>query len=590
MAFFQDLETFVDQYFSEQMVQLNIPGAVFVLVKGNELLLAKGYGFANLEKKIEVIPDRTLFRVGSVSKLFTATAVMQLVEAGKLNLFEDINRYLKDFQIEDKYSQPIVAANLLTHTAGFDEHTIGLETLNESEVIPLGEYLATRMPPRIMPPGKTISYSNHGMGLAGYLVEVVAGIPFEQYIQENIFQPLEMYRSSFQLSSHLADDLAIGYEYKTDSYRSVPFSYIKIPPGGSLNATATDIAHFIMAHLQNGYYKNRRIFNEATALEMHRQQFTNAPRLPGFTYGFYERFENNQRAILHGGTVRGFASLLFLLPEHNLGFFVAGNSLEFKLGSEFIHQFLDRYYPVSESSVVPPVPANFERRAKYFTGYYRNDRYSRNTVQKIMALFSQIRVSASEGSLIIPDPLEDEDTHQWIEVEPLLFNRIDDDISLAFGEDNRGRITYLFMEINTFEKLPWYETRPFHLVVLGFCVLIFLVSCIVALRFGISNISKIPELLAFALAPLNLIFLIGFILVSSSPYGLAYGVPLLIIVLLCLPLLTTVMTVSLIIFMLLALKNGDWNLCQRLYYSLMTLASVVFILWLRYWNLLGFRF
>lgn len=588
MAFFQDLETFVDGYFSEQMIQLNVPGAVFVLVKGDELLLAKGYGFANVEKKIEVIPERTLFRVGSVSKLFTATAVMQLVEAGKLNLFEDLNRYLKDFQIEDKYSQPIVAANLLTHTAGFDEHTIGLETLNESEIIPLGEYLTTRMPPRIMPPGKTISYSNHGMGLAGYLVEVVAGITFEQYIQENIFQPLEMYRSSFQFPSHLADDLAVGYEYEADSYRPVPFSYIKIPPGGSLNATAIDIAHFIIAHLQNGYYKNRRIFNKATAREMHRQQFTNAPHLPGFTYGFYERYENNQRAILHEGTVRGFASLLFLLPEHNLGFFVAGNSLEFKLGSEFIHQFLDRYYPVSESSVVP-LPANFEQRAKYFTGYYRNDRYSRNTIQKIMALFSQIQVSATENSLIIPYFLEDEETHQWIETEPLLFQQIDDDKYLAFGENHQKCITHLFMDVNTFEKLSFYETRPFHLVVLGFCVLIFLVSCIIPLCFGISHFFQIPEVLAFAIASLNLIFLLGFILASSHPYGLTYGVPVLVIILLCLPLLTTVLTVGLMIFTLLAWKNGDW-IGQRLYYSLMTLTSVAFILWLRYWNLLGFRF
>ncbi|MEA5515387.1 serine hydrolase domain-containing protein [Nodularia sp. UHCC 0506] len=589
MTFYQDLEPFVDKYFSEQMLQLNIPGAVFVLVKGDKLLLNKGYGFANLDKKIVVTPDQTLFRVGSISKLLTATAIMQLVEAGQLNLFEDINSYLKEFKIAAKYSQPITVANLLTHTAGFEEHSIGLETLNPSELIPLGKYFANRIPPRVMPPGKTISYSNHGMGLAGYLVEVVAGMPFEQYIQENIFQPLEMYHSSFQLPAHLADDLAVGYEYEADNYQAVPFSYIKIPPGGSLNATATDIAHFIMAHLQNGCYKNRQILNQTTALEMHQQQFTNDPRLPGFTYGFYEDHKNNQRIIQHGGTVRGFASLLFLLPEQDLGFFIAGNSLEFKFVTDFADQFLDKYYPVSKSCVVPQALPNFAQRSQDFTGYYRNQGESRNTIQKISALFSQIRVSASEDSLVIPDFSKDEESDQWVEVEPLLFQRIDDDSLLAFRKDNQGRITYLFMGISTFEKLRWYETSPFHFAVLGFCVLVFLGSCIISLGWGMFNISQIPDILALAIASLNLIFIIGFVLASSHPNGLTYGVPKIITILLTIPIITAALTLGLIMFTILSWNNQDLSLWQRLDYSLISLASITFTFWLRYWNLWGFK-
>ncbi|MFM6007502.1 MAG: serine hydrolase domain-containing protein [Sphaerospermopsis kisseleviana] len=590
MLFYQDLESFVNKYFSEQTLQLNIPGAVFVLVKDGKLLLSKGYGFANLDKKIVVTPERTLFRLGSISKLLTATAIMQLVEVGKLNLFEDINTYLKEFKIPAKYSQPITVANLLTHTAGFEEDSIGLETLNPSELIPLGKYFANRIPPRVMPPGKTISYSNHGMGLAGYLVEVVAGMPFEQYVQENIFQPLEMYHSSFEIPAHLADDLAVGYEYESDNYQAVPFSYIKIPPGGSLNATATDISHFIMAHLQNGCYKNRQILYQTTALEMHQQQFTNDPRLPGFTYGFYEDYKNNQRVIQHGGTVRGFASLLFLLPEQDLGFFIAVNSLEFKFVADFANQFLDKYYPVPKSCVVPQCLPNYEQRLQDFIGYYRNQGNSQFTIQKISTLFSQIRVSANEDSLLIPGFSQDEESHQWVEVEPLLFQRIDDDRLLAFRKDNQGRISYLFMAISTFEKLRWYESSPFHFVILAFCVLIFLGSCIIFLGLGMVNISQAPDLLSLAIASLNLIFIISFVLASSHPNGLTYGVPTIIIILLTIPIITAALTLGLIMFMLLGWNSQNWTLWQRLDYSLMSIASITFTFWLRYWNLLGFKF
>lgn len=588
MAFSQDLETFVDQYFSEQMSRLNIPGAVFVLVRGEELVLAKGYGWANLAKQITVTPERTLFRVGSISKLVTATAIMQLVEAGKLNLFADINQYLSNFRIEDKYSQPITTAHLLTHTAGFDEHTIGLETINPSELISLGEYLATRMPPLVMPPGKIISYSNHGMGLAGYLVEVIANIPFEQYVQEHIFQPLEMCRSSFQFPDHLAEDLAVGYEGEVDNYQAVPFSYIKIPPGGSLIATATDIAHFMMAHLQNGSYENRRILYETTAKEMHRQQFTNHASLPGFTYGFYEKFKNNQRLILHGGTVRGFASMLCLLPEQNLGFFIAGNSLEFQLVTAFTDQFLDRYYPRISSGITPPVPSNYQPLAQDFAGYYQDNRYSRNTIQKFTTLFEQIRVSVSENSLRIPDFSASGETHKWVEIAPRLFQCLSDESYLAFGEDRQGKITYLFQEISTFEKLAWYETRPLHLAIFGFCILTFLATCI--LNLNIVNIQTIPQILSLAIAFGNLVFVIGFILASANPNGLTYGIPKILLIVLCVPILTTVMTVGLIILLLLTANNAGWNFWQWLYYSLVTVAGISFTLWLRYWNLLGFKF
>jgi CubicO group peptidase (beta-lactamase class C family) len=348
----EELETFLDAFFAEQMEVLHIPGAVFILVKDSETFFTKGYGLADLESQRPVIPDETLFRVGSVSKLFTATAIMQLVEQGRLNLDDDVNKYLKSFQLEKNYPRPVTVANLLTHTGVFDERLTGTGVRSPSELVPLGQYLADNMPPRVMPPDDTISYSNHGYALAGYLVEEISGMPFDQYIEENVLRPLDMNHSSFRqpLRPELASDLAVGYVYTTD-YQVMPVEYLNIAPPGSLYAKATDMAHFVIAHLQNGRYEDTRILEAETAQEMHRRQFTHHPQLAGWAYGFYEHIENGQRAIAHGGDITGFSSLLFLLPEKNLGFFVSFNasvSALFGLGDpreELVSRFLDRYYP-----------------------------------------------------------------------------------------------------------------------------------------------------------------------------------------------------------------------------------------------------
>ncbi len=193
----QELETWLDEFMAEQRSKLHIPGVTFSLVQNSELFFAKGYGYADLEQQIPVIADRTLFCVGGISKLFTATAIMQLEESGLLNLDDDVNKYLPDFQIENNYPQPVTIANLLTHTAGFDNRSIGMGALETSDVIPLGEHLAARMPGRVRSPGEVIIGCNYSYGLLGYIVELVTGVPFSQYIDENILQPLEMNHSTY---------------------------------------------------------------------------------------------------------------------------------------------------------------------------------------------------------------------------------------------------------------------------------------------------------------------------------------------------------------------------------------------------------
>ena len=580
----------MDTFLTSQMKELHIPGVAFVLVKDGEIFLAKGYGYANLEKKTPVTPYETVFRVGSVSKLFTATAVMQLYERGKLKLEDDINRHLKLFQLEDAYPQPVTFANLLAHTAGFDEHFIGQHARTLSEVIPLGKYLATRMPPRTMPPGQVISYNDHGMSLAGYLTEEISGIPFAQYIDENIFKPLGMGQSSFQQPAPpaLLASLAVGYRYKTGTYKPYRYDYLNTTPIAGAISTATDIARFMIAHLQLGRYGNSRILNERTAREMHRQHFTHHPRLRGRAYGFSEWIENNVQAIFHDGGMPGFNCRLFLLPDQNIGFFIACNSDTVQLARKLTSQFLDHYYPVQKKTDSPQPPADFPSSARHLTGHYRYTVYSRHTIEKIMTLLSQVRVTCSNRSLTVG-------SGRYVEVEPLLFHRVNDEDRIAFKEDEHGRVKYMFIGTGAYEKLPWYETKSFQLALLGFFALVFLSACASALPLGILPVSpRLLEqyrLLAGLIGALNLAFLTGLALLLSlvDRWEFTYGKPPALSALLVIPLVTSALTIGLPVFAALTWSEGYWSPMGRWHYLLITITALGFIPFLRYWNLLGLR-
>jgi CubicO group peptidase (beta-lactamase class C family) len=187
-----ELEAFLAGLLPSLMEAHHVPGAVFVMVKDGELFFARGYGYADLETRRPVDPETTLFRVASVSKLFTATAAMQLVEQGKLDLHADVNQYLEDFEIEEAFGEPVTLHHLLTHTGGFDDRYLRSAVRIGTPIQPLGLYLAERMPPRVTPPGRILSYSNHGIALVGHLVEAVTGSSFTEYVDAQVLGPLRM--------------------------------------------------------------------------------------------------------------------------------------------------------------------------------------------------------------------------------------------------------------------------------------------------------------------------------------------------------------------------------------------------------------
>lgn len=607
----EELEVFLDEFFSRQMEISHIPGAVFVLVKAGEIFLAKGYGYANIEEGRPVVPDQTLFLPGSVGKLFTALAVMQLVERGKLDLDEDVNSYLDDFRLPDTYPKPVTVGDLLAHTGGFDERLLGSAASTPEELLPLGQYLAENMPPRVMPAGDNVSYCNHCYALAGYLVEKVTGIPWERYIDENILQPLEMSHSTCQQPppSEWAPHRAVGYMYAGGEYTPVPDPLMNIAPAGALYATATDMAHFMVAHLQKGRYGEVRILQEDTFGDLHERGFSNHPLLPAYTYGGFSAFTaNGQRILTKSGDGGGFSSMLVLLPDENLGFFVSFNAAIDLFAAEeprdeLLRQFLDRYYPAQEQTVATQPSPNLAR----VTGNYRWNRLSRTTIEKAlnpMGLLQLHVAPTNDGTLRVSSVVPLMKEARYTEVEPLLFQRMDGTYYIAFREDEAGRITHMFGRIGeepaTFEKVAWYEKDTLQLGLIVCLVLAFLSVLAWPLAFLIRRLrgrpaqdprpARLVRLLAALLGILNLFFIIGFsaAMMQGLTGGLPYTPPWL-VALLLIPILTSILAIILLLSAVPAWKNRYWSLVGRLHYSLVTLAALAFVWLANYWNLLGFR-
>src|SRR6185312_8485022 len=288
----------------------DVAGAVIVIVKDGQVLLEKGYGYADMAAKTPIDPARTLVRPGSISKLFTWTGVMQQVESGRINLDADINTYL-DLRIPARDGQPVTLRNLMTHTGGFEETLKYGETAKPADLAPLDRYIRDWVPERIFPPGKVPAYSNYGTALAGYILERVSGEPFAAYMQHHIFEPLGMHSSTFvqPLPEQFHGRMANGYA--TASSPPKPYQLFGFSPAGALAATGEDMAQFMIAHLQDGAYGQGRILASGTAQMMHQTALTILPVVHRMLLGFYEMNRNGRRIIGHAGDTALFHSELY---------------------------------------------------------------------------------------------------------------------------------------------------------------------------------------------------------------------------------------------------------------------------------------
>ncbi|HKR64606.1 MAG TPA: serine hydrolase domain-containing protein, partial [Thermoanaerobaculia bacterium] len=330
---------FVDDFITAAMKRDGIPGAAFVFVKDGRIVYMKGYGVGNVETKSPVDPERTVWRIGSISKTFTATAVMQLADRGVVDVRADVNRYLTRVKVPDTYPLPVTVADLLMHTAGFDEIRPGTQAASADGVLPLDEFLRTKLV-RVRPPGTTLAYSTYGITLAGALVEDVTHQPFAGYLHDHVFAPLGMTRTN--VGAPPAGDVAVGYEMRDGKPEAQAWEWYHTTPASSVNSTVADMAKYMIAHLDQ---MGGKLFSPATAKEMHRQHLTADPHVTGVTLGFWEDSDGSLRVIEHGGNMAGFSAQMTLIPSDNAGFFVISHLEGSHLRDDLKWGLLEHLYP-----------------------------------------------------------------------------------------------------------------------------------------------------------------------------------------------------------------------------------------------------
>jgi len=404
-----DLQTWLDGYMPFALQRDDVAGAVVVVVKDGQVVLQKGYGYADVTTRRPVDPETTLFRPGSVSKLFTWTAVMQQVELGRIALDRDINAYL-DFKIPPFHGRPITMRNLMTHTAGFQDALKDLRWTDPNTVPPLGAFLKRQIPARIFAPGQVPAYSNYGTSLGGYIVERVSGQAFDDYVDEHIFAPLGMHQATFRqpLPAQLEASMSAGYNRGSEAPK--PYELSGLVPAASAAVSGADMAKFMIAHLQDGEYDGQRILRSDTARLMHDTPLTIInSSLDRMLLGFYELNRNGHRIIGHEGDTRLFHSALELFPDDHVGLFLSLNSLgrdsgAYAVRTGLLDGFADRYFAgPSLQGFMPPATAKAD--AAVLVGNYDGSRREETSFAAMLNLILQVTVTADEMGHIVASPV-----------------------------------------------------------------------------------------------------------------------------------------------------------------------------------------
>ena len=461
----QDLTSFFDGLIPLQIQQNDIAGTVIAVVKGGKVIFAKGYGYSNLKDKTPVSPATTLFRVGSVSKLFTWTAVMQLVQQGKINLDADINQYL-DFHIPAEFGKPITMRDVMTHTPGFEECIKDLITLKPDHIPTAGDYLKTHLPKQIFPPGSTGAYSNYGATIAGYIVQRLSGEDFDTYIEHHIFEPLGMTHATFRqpLPPSFVPDMSQGFLRASDGAK--PFEIVTTVPAGALSVSALDITHFMIAHMENGTYNGAQILDAATLKEMHSRQYAPDPRVNGMCLGFYEETRNGHRIIGHGGDTVYFHSDLHLILDADTGLFVSYNSLgkgAVEPRGPLFKAFMDRYFPYTPPKT--PDVSTASADAREVSGTYISSRRPQTNILYSFALLGETSVSpGKDGTLNVAGmntvsgaPIEWQEESKGLWYEP---SEPQNKIAFSRGADGRWQLAGEF-PAEVLQQVPFYRSKGF---------------------------------------------------------------------------------------------------------------------------------
>ena len=437
----------IDRVVTNRMAAKHIPGAAVTVVRGRKVIFSKGYGFANVEERRAVHPEKTLFRVASVSKVFNAMAALKLVDQGVIDPDEDVRPRLSaaGLQLEGDGTGPITLKQLLTHTAGIRELYIPDLTVSKdpARVLPLGAYLKKCPALRWQDSGETVMYSDHGISLAGYVIELASGTPFQERVRSTVMRPLGMKSTGYHVTVKQRRDVAVAYTYG-DEYKPIEFRYTSIDPAVGILTTAADMARLMKAHLSAG----RKWVLPGTLKLMHEPQYSDDPRLGlWFTCGFWRMLTaRKEPSLFHYGGAFGFAAQVLILPDSDLGFFVAQNR-----DTELAFHFGDLETILGWKTQTNAEPAQAPKRIpsdaahlQSLTGTYvpGRDLSRGRPIGKHEHLY--VRHLEDLNGIELMHATRTNAPLRMVEVEPLFFRTLDADKQASFRRSRDGKRMYLF--------------------------------------------------------------------------------------------------------------------------------------------------
>ena len=488
-------------------------------------------------------------------------------------------------------------AHLLTHTAGFELRLDGLLAPGYDRVKPLPRWLAENRRARVRPPGRLAAYTNYAQVMAGYLVECVSGLPYQDYMEQNLLAPLEMTRSSIRqpVPKSLEPNLVVGNMVKKGRYQPLEPEPVQIVPAAALTASALDLSRFLTAMLQGGRYKGNRILKEATVAQMLKRQFSHDPRLSGTTYGFYGTRTHGQRVLLHRGYMSGVSCLMALIPERRTGFVVAYNcETAYWARYDILSLFMDNFFPCPAPR--PVRPGRPGPGLKRLGGYYLPTSAQGATFQNILTPLYALGLKPTPEGTLLTSWDRRARPQEFAEVEPLVFQEIGGFDRMIFHRDEKGRLDRMSLDHQpsiAFIPLAWFETPPFHLGLL-------IVSCLIFLTYlvfwqiglwrgrqrGLGPVPRAGLWLAGGAAGVYILTLLGLLAGLMDLHKFAYGITPFLNGVLKLPYLGGALSLAALALLPLAWIRGWWGVWTRLLYSLTALCLALFTLWLAYWKML----
>ncbi len=474
-----DLQALFDKAVPQLMEKYHVAGAVVGVTDSSRTLFQKGYGKADIAAGIPADPETTLFRCGSISKLFTWTAIMQLEEQGLLDLSDPVEKYI-DFELPDTYSEPVRIIDLMNHTPGFEDRLIGLLTTDVKYYETLEQSVRENIPRRVAPPGESSCYSNYGTMLAGYIVQRITGIPYDQYVEDYIFAPLKMKHSSMIQPPPLAagSHMSKAYSFSDGSFIEEPFEYANGAPAGALSSTAADMLRFYRAYLREGTGELGAILQPGTVRKMRETSFRHDPRANGMAHGFIEIGTDTETILGHGGDTIFFHSLSAYLPDRDWAFFISTNTgTGSQLGYDLEQMLLDKFVPAPDGKTLAAAQ-ELEIDLEEYTGFFSMDRRSESDPTQIMSLIALIQptVTESGGGLFLKSILDPAGS-VYLPVDTDIFQQENGRMRVVFLRDEQERVESIYSNdapVFLFSRPPLIEHPYLNIAVFGLAILLLL--------------------------------------------------------------------------------------------------------------------